>query len=276
MKTIVTIIAICFLCTISFGQKITLTSRKNTVKNIKASTFQVLTGIDKEFDEAVKFAFDKYWTFSKIKYVANTKDDLRPFDFRIGEFGSRNGGKYGYSTCNFYKEGFNYGLSFDDFKKGDFDEGLDKNFHMKSIKVIQFIMTYCAELKRLEELGETNYAFDKGYIGKIKDYNVIIPKENITSNRFTEAPFKSVLKKYSFLSSDEIYTKLKEQKDTENTAVLNVSRDDYAIFLNITDIKTGDLLYTANEGLGTFTQGKGINDEVIEKLLKKLAKFQEK
>ena len=75
-----------------------------------------------------------------------------------------------------------------------------------------------------------------------KRYTVIIPKENLDNGRFTELPFKTYLNKYEFLSSEEIYKKIINQDNFENTALLTIG---YANSRNISiiDIKTGDLLY---------------------------------
>lgn len=275
MKYTLLFITACFLSGISYAQNLKVTSRKKTVENLrKEATTTIATGYDKEYDEALKFAFEKYWKFTPIKYV--DRNDKKAYaDCYLKEWDGRNGGKYDWSFFSFSKGGLIYDQNFDDFRKGD-TKGTDSSFHMKAIKVIPYIMCLSAEVKRLEEWGELKYAFHKGLKEKVKDYNVLIEKEYITTYQLSENPFKQYLKKYEISSANEIDKRIREQKNTDNTAILTIGRADYAIHISIIDIKTGDLLYYDNVSFGTFAQGKKMTDGDIEKLLSNLEKWNDK
>lgn len=278
MRTINIIIAICFLNTISFGQKLKISTGKFKMDDMIKTPFIVHAVGDKEFDEAVKFAFEKYWKISPLKFKAineanSQKDNIYSFD--ITSWKGREMGKFSFSKCYFNSPNIKAEVSFDDFKKGNSDEGIDKDFHMMSIKIIPLIMCYAAEVNRVNELGNTKwggitYNKRESIKYKVKSYNILIQKENIDSKRLTEKPFKQYLAKYEFINSDELNTRIKEQKNTENTALLIFGREEFMMSLSIIDIKTGDLLYHSEEGLGSFTQGRTFSDEVIGKLLKDL------
>ncbi len=277
MKTIITIIAFSFLSNISFGQKLKINSGKFKMDELIKGPFVVRESGDKEFDDAVKFAFEKYWKLSPLKFTPYKENPSYKdvANFKVSSWKGRSGGKYTYSHCSFWTPDINTQMNFDDFKKGDSDDGIDKDFHKMAIKVIPFIMCWSAEVNRVNTLGNTKwggmtYNKRESIKHKVKDYTILIQKENVDTKRLSDAPFKQYLKKYEFVSSDDINTRIKEQKNTENTALLVFGRDDYLMTLSIIDIKTGDLLYYNEDGLGTFTQGKSFTDEVIGKLLKKL------
>jgi hypothetical protein len=288
MKTIVTIISLCFLSPILKAQKIRISAtsimsmksekkHKKDNEEIKKSTFFVGMNYDKEFDAAVKFAFDKYWKVCPVKYIDQKINYELPFgkqerlNFTISSWKDPGINSSSWTRSDFIFSYFNYQPIFDNYKSGGDDVGLDKNYHMMAIKVIPFIMCFSAEVNRAMEMGKYDYSLFEGLREKVKNYTVIIPKENLDNGRFTELPFKTYLNKYEFLSSEEIYKKIINQDNVENTALLTIG---YANSRNISiiDIKTGDLLYFKEVGMSSLT-GEKFKDKAMMKLLEDLEKY---
>ncbi|MCD6069268.1 MAG: hypothetical protein K0S33_4094 [Bacteroidetes bacterium] len=274
MKKITVAITLCLLSTISFAQKLNIQTYKDIFKIIRQSPIKVQTGVDKEFDEAVKFALEKYWKFSAIQYVG--KDD-ESANFWYKDAKSRHGkNDFEWSYCSFSFPDAKVHLSydFDYYKAPGFKAGVDENFHAKSVKVIAFIMNFSAEMARIEEWGISKYSFHYGFKDKVKDYNIIVPKENITTNRFTESSFTGSFNKVTFLTVDEINKLIREQKNTDNTGLLFFSISGAEIRSTIIDLKTGDLLYTQREvprGEG-YNVKKPLDDKDMKSLLKPMRK----
>lgn len=252
-------------------------SKKNKPGGDKERYFKVNVGYDPVIDEAIKYAFDKYWTICPIIYINQndyfklpSKDRQYP-DFAIKSWKGRSGVEYSWSECNFSIDELYYNPFFDDFKKGDQDNGIDKNTQMMSLKLISFIMCFSAETKRAAEMGKYKYYYHEGLKEKVKDYKILVQKEHIDNGRFTEEALKKHLPKYEIVR--QILKRIKEQANTENTGFLMIGRGDYIMHLTIVDIKTGDMLYHDADGLGTFTQNQQFDDGEIQKLLKSLEKL---
>lgn len=273
MKALITTLAI-LLSTLFYAQKLNIQTYKDIFKIIRQSPIKVQTGVDKEFDEAVKFAFEKYWKFSPIKYVG--KDD-EGANFWVRDVKSRHAkNDFEWSSAHFSFPDAKVHLTydFDYYKTPDFKAGVDEDYHARSVKVIAFIMNFAAEMARIEEWGISKYSFHYGFKDKVKDYNVIVPKENITSNRFTELSFTESFNKCTFLTVDEINKLIKEQKSTDNTALLFFSISGPDVTLTIIDIKTGDLLFTQSDqprGAG-YNVKQPLEDKDIKSLLKQMRK----
>jgi hypothetical protein len=274
MKKITLAITFCILSSISFAQRLNIQTYKDIFKIIRQSPIKVQTGVDKEFDEAVKYAFEKYWKFSPVKYVS--KDD-ETANFWYKDIKSRhNKNDWTWSCCHFSFPDAKVYLTydFDYYTAPDFKAGVDSSFHAKSVKVIAFIMNFSAEMARIEEWGISKYSFHHGFKDKVKDYNIIVPKENILKNRFTELPFTESFNKVTFLTVDEINKLIREQKDTDKTGLLFFSISGPDVTLTIIDIKTGDLLFTQRD----LPRGEGYNvkqpleDKDIKSLLKPMRK----
>ena len=273
MKKITIVITLCVLSTISFAQQLGIQTYKDVFKIIRQSPIKVQTGIDKEFDEAVKYAFEKYWKFSPVKYVG--KDEVANFWYKDAKSRhNKNDFTWSYVNFSFPDAKVHLSYDFDYYTCPDFKAGVDSSFHAKSVKVIAFIMNFSAELARIEEWGLTKYSFHHGFKDKVKDYNIIVPKENITSHRFTELPFTESLNKVTFLTVDEINKLIKEQKNTDNTGLLFFSISGPQVTVTIIDIKTGDLLFTQSD----VPRGEGYNvrqpldDKDMKSLLKQMRK----
>jgi len=253
-----------------FGQKINC-SYNAKASQITKDPIKICTGYDKEFDETVKFAFETYWKHSPLEFISlqKLKNDPSSTNFYISGYTT---GKKSWRFCNINVPYVTYKPIFDNFIVGKDSIGLDYNYHMKSIKVIAYIMCFSSEINRVKEMGGYPYSKYTGLKEKLKDSKVIIQKENIETGRFTETPFKAALKNCEFMDSETLYNNMKDRKIKENTSLLCISREDSNIFLSIIDINNGDLLYYNVFGLSSLNTGKALDDSVIEKLLQDASK----
>lgn len=287
MKTIITTALLCISYSFMIGQPLKANGQKSLIEKFKKEPCVIALGYDKEFDEAVKFAFDKYWKFSPVKYITSpdkyptvhTEKQGNVVFMRETEelWSAKQTPKITSTILKLYGNNtIRFDSYFDDYKNEDKSFGIDQSFHMKAIKVIPYIMCLAAEMNRLEEWGVMKYTFHKGLKEKVKNYTVIIPKENITNKRFSEDFFKPYFTKYEFLDSEEINKKIRDQKNTENVALLCIGRSLSVIQLSIIDIKTGDLLYVDNGDIGKGSKSKDFEEEDIKKVLKNLEKWNKK
>lgn len=240
-----------------------LAKNKINLEEIKNTTFSITIGYGDEVDAAVKFAFEKYWKLSPLKYMV---PDPKAYygnqtNFYLVGYEEK---KYQWTAGRFRLPNISYEPDFDDYRKGEKLFGVDNTPHMVAIKVIPFIMCYAAEVKRASEMGSDKYWFFEGLKDKVKNYKVIIQKESLANDRMTELPFKTYLKSYEFLSSDDIDKKIRSQESTENTALLFIGQDWNEMHVSIIDIKTGDLLYRSSIRSSEF------NDKTMTNLLKGL------
>lgn len=284
-KTVITL-SLVLAQAVSIAQPLEANARKDFLEKFKEETLYVRVGQDKEYDDALKFAFNKYWKFNPVKYVEIKDGDYKaPKNVWLSReceelWNGKQIPKHPSTTFNF---GLTKGISrmwfmsyFDDYKNEDEFLGGDESALSKNTKLICYIMCLSAEIKRMDEWGIMKYHFHKGLKETVKDFTVIIPKETIANGRFSESLLKSYFTKCEFLSYSEINAKIKDDKDLNNKAIFCLGRSIRSAHVSIIDLKTGDLLYVENEGLGKSSWKKNIGDEDIKALLKNLEMWNKK
>ncbi len=256
------------------------TFRNKDLEKMKKETLYVLNGYDKEFDEVVKYAVDKYWKLTPVKYInANDieplkKDKTCKMYLGIGGYAMLNyGRKFKHNELDLrVNSGFwsiCYKMQFDNLSKPS-DEfiGADKDLHLISNKIILNIMMMCAEMKKVEELGDA-YS-DYTLKDKLSSFTVYIPKETI-ENGLTEDMFKKYITKAEVKTSDELKKMVVDQTDVENKAQLFITRAGDNTMLYITNMKTGELIAYAYQGeRGSASVGKKIDEDDLQVLFKRL------
>jgi hypothetical protein len=280
MKTINLFILLIAFSNLSFSQKIQFVGPGSSDKydEISKRPITVVTGYDKETDAAIKFAFDKFWKFSTVKYMTieeynkSGKDEKSVFS--IDRHFIRDYGTYSSTQINWVGQWktnrpYLYQLPFDNLSKGENENiGTDKTNHDISNKAIQYVMMLNSQIKLLVELGWKKY-MSHDYKDKLNTMTILVPKEYI-SGGLSEAIFKKHFTKVEFLSSDEIKKRIMENKNLDNCAEFFICQDPDKNSVFVMDLKTGDLISTAEKGKTSFNRAKKIDDESIEKLLEKL------
>jgi hypothetical protein len=248
------------------------------------------TGFNKEAEDNIKWALDKYWTFgTKIKLIDNTQDAFK-IDKNIsyisllkyeGDFSSTE------LTVSNNMAGWNrfkiFSLSFDDMiKKGKDTKviGADKDIKLVAYKCLTYTMLFCSIVKNFSiEMGNT-FKFARAYTDKLeklkeklKTTTILIPKELI-DNGITEEAIKGLNIKYKIETSEQIATRIKDGKDIKNYSHLIVFKESNTTdWAYLVDLETGDLINYCYLESGTFTKTyKYMDDKRFAELLEKLEK----
>jgi hypothetical protein len=279
MKTnrLLTILNLLLIFSFIKAQKISPYQKEEVVEQLRKEKMYVLYTDDKEMDEALKYAFDKYWKINHVQFIK--REDFEKLKrgkdyeayFEFNNWAYKDYGDFSYTNMNItYKSTLIYVGSFDKFSKGKNEEiGIDKDFHMMSTKIVQYIHMMNSEFSKLESLGRKKY-FYFNLKDKIKEKNLVIAKEYFSAG-LSEANFGSLYKnKYSILNSDEIKKKIMEEKELDNCAELFICGSPEVFKGFIVDLKTGDVMAEATVGKTSFNRTRQIDDSVMEKLLNKL------
>ncbi len=286
-KRILPLILIAFIPVYFYSQKYQLEGPKEkiekTFKNKLESPMTILVGYDKDYDEAVKFAFNKYWKFTPVTFedYKTVKEEKLKSYFQLTPYQSKEVGISYYltsvdwackETTGPYKGRFlrAYYLSFDNFTKGDNEPlGTDNNFKDFSNKVIPYVAIMCTQLKLLTEIGARDYYNGGTKKDKVKEKAILIPEEYI-KNGLSDASFKSAFEKIEFTSAVKIKERIMSDKDLDNNAELLIAQDMNGYTMMIVDLKNGDLLSYSFVGKTSFNEGKKIDDDVVKKLISRL------
>lgn len=259
--------------------KVTLDAKD--FEKMKKETLYILNGYDKEFDEAVKYAVDKYWTLTPVKYI--NVNDLEPLKkdktckmyLGISGYAVMNyGRKFTHNELNLsFNHGFwstYYTMQFDNLTKPSGEIlGADKDFHQISNKIVLNIMMMCVEMKKSQEMGDKAYR-EYSAKSKLSSYTVYVPKETV-ANDLTEDLFTKNLAKVEFKSTDDLKKKVMDQSEVDNKAQLFLARSGSNTILYITDMKTGELIARAMLGeRGSGSVGKKVDADDIQDLFKGL------
>ena len=280
MKKLIIIGVICLFTQTLFAQYIWYVDPADKFGAFEIEkVFVKLTG-DKEMDEALKYGFENYWKQSPFELVAPKEfKNSSKWSFEIESYTFNDAGSYRFTGMGLYqlKKGkkidYNviFSLNFDNFSNVKTKQlnGIDKDNHMLSNKIIQYIILLNQQLAKRKELGVKKYIYLNNK-DKVKDVNLLIPKEYF-DNGLSESVLKENYKgKYTILTSDEIKKRIMDKKDLENCAELIIWEDQETHGAFIMDLNTGDLLSYAKEGKFNMNPGKKITDGDFKTLIKKL------
>jgi hypothetical protein len=249
---------------------------KDAFKDLKNTPIVVYTGYGPELDGALKYAVEKYLGFAKVVYKNQQDESSTKASVRLNDYLLKDYGKLYYSAWKFTCEAGGGEFFFDNLRKGDNEfVGIDKDLKTMSYKILPFIMMVSAELKRIDEMGLRSYAWHTGFPERVKDFTVMVPTEYV-DNGIPQEAFKRNLVKCEFMKLEDIHKKMVEQKDTDKRAILILAKTVQGTYMNIIDMKTGDMLWYANIGVSSFTYQKKVDDSDMDKLLKKVRKANEK
>ena len=253
------------------------------------------TGMNKEAEDNILWALNKYWTFgSKINTVDAEKDPFKS-NKKISYI-SLNNYKTTGDNGNFYNTKYtvvnergagNYTniflFPFDNLIKiGEEDKiiGADKNTKIIADKSLTYTMLFCSLVKTFGmDLGGS-FKYMKAYSGKLdklkerlQTTTMLVPKE-LLDNGITLEAFKNLSIKYKIESSEEIAKRIKEGKDVKNYSHLLVYKaDKFNDYAYLVDIESGDLINYSNLGGTAFSKTYDyMDDSRLAKLLSKLEK----
>jgi hypothetical protein len=272
------LILISIICLSLKAQRIFVTPRgghyqEDCEKALK-KPITVYTGYDKEFDEVVKFAFEKYWKSSKIIYKNYNESEGKSnpgSSFGVGSYQTSTAIPVKYIIATWWGSKMTaLDLAFDYLVKGSNEnQGTDNSFHDFSNRIIQYIALVNNQINLLATIGDKEY-YRYDFKGKLGTKKILISNQYI-KNGISESAFKDNLSnKIEFLSADEIKSRLMADKDIDDCAELMINQTVDRITMFIIDLKSGDLLTHSNIGKSDFNKMKKVDDDAVIHLIKEL------
>jgi hypothetical protein len=239
----------------------------------------VLTWDDKEFDDALKFAFAKYWKFGPVNYMSDAErnkkgTDLDSYLYISGASWNESPNIHAFKLIWYGVWKTNkpslYEVWFDHLSKGDNENiGADITHHDFSNKIIQYVMLMSRQVKLVIEMGAKDY-YRINNKSKLETLTILVSKESLAKHGLSEATFKTKFKKVEFISSDDIKKRLMEDKNLDNCAELFICQDTDRNSLFIMDLKTGDIIASSGSGKSGFNRMKKVDDDMISNMLSDL------